>query len=74
MVPLVLFTCPTCRRALEGTRAEHPALPFCSDRCRLADLGGWLNESYRISAPLSEEDLDEGLPEGVRAGTPPDEN
>jgi endogenous inhibitor of DNA gyrase (YacG/DUF329 family) len=66
--------CPTCRRALEGTRAEHPALPFCSDRCRLADLGSWLNESYRIGAPLSEEDLDQGLPEGARAGEPPDEN
>ena len=74
MVRLVRFTCPTCRRALEGTRAEHPALPFCSDRCRLADLGSWLNESYRISAPLSEEDLDQGLPEGARTGEPPDEN
>lgn len=56
------FTCPTCHKALEGTRAEYPALPFCSPRCRSADLGNWLNESYRISAPASEEDLDAGLP------------
>ena len=60
------FVCPSCHKALEGTRAEVPTLPFCSPRCRAADLGNWLNESYRISAPLGEEDLDEGLPQGVR--------
>jgi uncharacterized protein len=60
------FICPSCHKALEGTRAEIPTLPFCSPRCRAADLGSWLNESYRISAPVSEEDLDEGLPQGVR--------
>lgn len=62
------FNCPTCRRALEGTRADFPALPFCSARCRSADLGAWLNGSYRISSPASEEDLDAGLP---TAGPPP---
>ncbi len=28
-----------------------PQFPFCSERCRLADLGGWLEERYRISRP-----------------------
>jgi endogenous inhibitor of DNA gyrase (YacG/DUF329 family) len=37
-------------------------LPFCSPRCRTADLGNWLSENYRISSPMAEEDLDEGLP------------
>jgi len=60
------FICPSCHKTLEGTRAEVPTLPFCSPRCRAADLGNWLNESYRISAPLSEEDLDERLPQGAR--------
>ena len=67
------FNCPTCKRALEGTRADFPALPFCSARCRSADLGSWLNGSYRISAPASEEDLDAGLPAGL-PGTADDEN
>ena len=67
------FFCPTCKKVLEGTRAEYPALPFCSLRCRTADLGNWLNESYRISSPVTEEDLDEGLPAGVTA-TPPEKN
>ena len=35
--------------------------PFCSERCRLADLGKWLDGGYRIGAPISEEDLDQGL-------------
>jgi uncharacterized protein len=53
------FTCPTCRRTLEGTLADIPTLPFCSPRCRAADLGHWLEGNYRIGSPLSEEDLDE---------------
>jgi endogenous inhibitor of DNA gyrase (YacG/DUF329 family) len=67
------FFCPTCKKALEGTRAEYPTLPFCSPRCRAADLGAWLNESYRISSPVTEEDLDEGLPAGMGASTSPSE-
>ena len=66
------FVCPSCRKTLEGTRADGstlPTLPFCSPRCRAADLGNWLNESYRIGSPLTEEDLDEGLPEGASATT-----
>jgi hypothetical protein len=30
----------------------------------MADLGSWLNGSYRISQPISEEELDQGLPDG----------
>lgn len=33
----------------------------------MADLGNWLSGSYRISVPLSEDDLDQGLPEGADA-------
>jgi endogenous inhibitor of DNA gyrase (YacG/DUF329 family) len=55
----------------EGDAAAPPApscRPFCSERCRAADLGNWLNASYRISAPISDEDLDEGLPTAARDG------
>jgi hypothetical protein len=49
--------CPTCRRAVEWSAAS-PYRPFCSERCRLIDLGGWLTEQHKIpdeaaSAPLS---------------------
>jgi endogenous inhibitor of DNA gyrase (YacG/DUF329 family) len=57
---LVRTKCPTCRRELEGTAGELPFRPFCSERCRSADFSKWLSDSYRISAPMEEEDLDEG--------------
>lgn len=43
------MTCPTCRRAV--TRDKNPRFPFCSERCRMADLGRWLGEEYRIPDP-----------------------
>jgi endogenous inhibitor of DNA gyrase (YacG/DUF329 family) len=29
---------------------ENPYRPFCSERCKLADLGSWLNGDYRLPA------------------------
>ncbi len=43
-------TCPTCHKPV-APRAENRAFPFCSDRCRLLDLGKWLGEAYRIPGP-----------------------
>jgi endogenous inhibitor of DNA gyrase (YacG/DUF329 family) len=28
-------------------------MPFCSDRCRILDLGNWASEKYVISTPLT---------------------
>lgn len=47
--------CPTCRSATQWE--GNPYRPFCSERCKLIDLGKWLNEAYRIPA---EEDESEG--------------
>jgi endogenous inhibitor of DNA gyrase (YacG/DUF329 family) len=33
---------------------ENPYRPFCSERCKLADLGSWLNGDYRL--PVAEPD------------------
>jgi uncharacterized protein len=45
--------CPTCRRELDWDSA--PFRPFCSERCRLVDLGAWLTEQRAIpgEAPAS---------------------
>ncbi|HEX4241834.1 MAG TPA: DNA gyrase inhibitor YacG [Steroidobacteraceae bacterium] len=40
--------CPTCKRPVEWSPAS-PHRPFCSDRCRLIDLGAWLSEERRIA-------------------------
>ena len=38
--------CPTCERDFQP--ADSPALPFCSDRCRLIDLGRWNYADARL--------------------------
>lgn len=43
-----LYRCPTCRRELAWD-ASNPFRPFCSDRCRLIDLGAWLKEEHAIA-------------------------
>ena len=42
--------CPICGKPADF--AAPPAGPFCSERCKLIDLGKWLGEDYRISEPL----------------------
>ncbi|GAO02794.1 DNA gyrase inhibitor YacG [Anaeromyxobacter sp. PSR-1] len=42
--------CPICGRAV-APRPANRAFPFCSDRCKLIDLGKWLGEEYRIPGP-----------------------
>ena len=38
--------CPKCRA--EVSWEENPHRPFCSERCRLIDLGAWTEDRYRI--------------------------
>ena len=48
--------CPICKKEVDF---EDPHMPFCSERCRLIDLGNWATEKYSISTPvdpLAEED------------------
>jgi len=51
--------CPTCGRPVPWT-AEQVHKPFCSERCRLIDLGEWVMEEKRIPGePLpQDEDID----------------
>jgi endogenous inhibitor of DNA gyrase (YacG/DUF329 family) len=47
------FHCPICRRPTDsGSNAEFP---FCSERCKLLDLGAWASEKYVISEPMIDE-------------------
>lgn len=45
--------CPICRKTVQ---LGNPDAPFCSERCRLIDLGKWASEEYVISTPLRPED------------------
>ena len=49
--------CPNCGQSVQW-RAENRFKPFCSERCKLIDLGEWASENYRVPAedePLSGE-------------------
>jgi len=39
--------CPICEGPRKP-RQENPAFPFCSPRCKLADLGNWLSGRYAL--------------------------
>ncbi|HWW81372.1 MAG TPA: DNA gyrase inhibitor YacG [Steroidobacteraceae bacterium] len=41
-----IVKCPTCRREIDW--ANSPFRPFCSERCKLIDLGAWLSEKHAI--------------------------
>ena len=43
--------CPTCRKRVEP---DAKTFPFCSERCRLVDLGNWLDGRYRIASQNDE--------------------
>ncbi|WP_111643233.1 DNA gyrase inhibitor YacG [Marinimicrobium alkaliphilum] len=39
--------CPTCKTTVYW-RSDYPYRPFCSERCRLIDLGEWASEGHKI--------------------------
>ncbi|HZD76221.1 MAG TPA: DNA gyrase inhibitor YacG [Acidobacteriaceae bacterium] len=55
-----ILRCPICRTIVP---IDDPNVPFCSDRCRVIDLGKWASGAYRISSPILDpevlEDIDE---------------
>ena len=40
--------CPICKKMLAWDKSS-PWRPFCSERCKLIDLGEWLDEGYRVA-------------------------
>jgi len=42
--------CPNCGK--ETNWENNPFRPFCSEKCKLADLFKWLNEEYRVEEEI----------------------
>jgi uncharacterized protein len=50
--------CPICRKPTDSQ--TNSDFPFCSERCRLLDLGNWASEKYKITSPVFDESELEG--------------
>jgi len=53
--------CPICKKPVKNSDADFP---FCSERCRLVDLGKWASGAYVISSPATDTE------EAVRQDSP----
>jgi uncharacterized protein len=58
----VALRCPTCKTLVTPGDENFP---FCSDRCKLIDLGKWASGDYRISSPILDPEVLEGLDPGA---------
>lgn len=47
-----------CRTCGASVAQDAETFPFCSDRCRMADLGAWFDGDYRISREIKDSDLE----------------
>jgi len=55
------YQCPICKKLTDSK--SDAEFPFCSERCRLLDLGAWSAEKYAVSDPIFDE---EEIPEADR--------
>ncbi len=56
---MISLTCPQCRKKMKPSH-KNENRPFCSERCRVLDLGAWAEEGYKIASdePLKNEDIE----------------
>lgn len=56
----LMVTCPTCKKRIPYS-TDNPFRPFCSERCKLIDLGAWASEERTIAGRQVNEDEDADL-------------
>ncbi len=61
-----MVRCPICDKTFDADKS--PAMPFCCERCRLIDLGRWLDEKHRLPIEPREEEKEEEEEGGRRNG------
>jgi endogenous inhibitor of DNA gyrase (YacG/DUF329 family) len=63
--------CRYCHRRLSAADSEHKRFwPFCSDRCKMAELGLWFSDRYVISRTIDDVTDDAAL-KGHKKGSAP---
>ncbi len=62
-IQMLTYECPGCRTVIRVERREDaPYRPFCSERCKMIDLGKWLDGTYAISEPISPSEPEQVTP------------
>jgi endogenous inhibitor of DNA gyrase (YacG/DUF329 family) len=56
-----LVSCPQCGAATPY-RSDNAFRPFCSERCKLVDLGAWANEDYRVEVKAPDQSTENDSP------------
>lgn len=51
-----MVACPTCKKE-QPWSSDNQFRPFCSERCKMIDLGAWAAEDYQIAADPNTEDF-----------------
>lgn len=64
-----MVKCPQCNNPSPYSEANKWR-PFCSERCRLIDLGEWASEGYQIAAEPSLDDFSSGMMAEEQGFTP----
>jgi endogenous inhibitor of DNA gyrase (YacG/DUF329 family) len=49
--------CPICKKDVPSESQFHP---FCSERCKIIDLGNWASEKYVVSTPIQPTESEDG--------------
>lgn len=71
---MFICDCPICGKTIRVARREEAQFrPFCSHRCKMVDLGRWLDGTYRISEPLTDQALMEEIAPGGDVKLPDDD-
>lgn len=60
----MIHKCPICKTATDSEKDRD--FPFCSERCRMRDLGNWSSEKYVVSDPIFDEEELEKVEESRR--------
>ena len=56
-----LVACPTCGKNVEWA-SQNAFRPFCSERCKLIDLGAWATEKFRVPVTESNDQPEDAEP------------
>ena len=51
-----IVACPQCGKEVIWNKEASPYRPFCSERCKLIDLGQWASENYSVPVDVQSDD------------------